>query len=333
MKFVRSLHDIVAHLFHPRRSNNHRPRVLHPEALLILFLLVGGVFGSFRLLSKLPPSMAGVLGFASNITPGQVIEATNAERAQQGLPALTYNDKLSQAAIAKAQDMFSDQYWAHTAPDGTEPWAFIRNAGYSYQVAGENLARDFGDTPGMMAAWMASPTHRANIVNSKYKEIGIGVVDGVLQGYETTLVVQMFGTPSQGSAAVPETAAVQTRPAPAQPIASVVPSPASIEENEETTPSAVAEVEPVLPRPTATVLASMLVPLGSIERPPLFTPLQLTKAFFLAVIVMIVCTLMYDTLIIGHRRTVRVVGKNLGHIALFLAVAYLVIFFKGGIVG
>jgi hypothetical protein len=331
---VRSLSDVFAHLFHPRRSNNHRARVLHPEALFILMLLVGGIFGGFRLLSTLPHSTAGILGFASNINPGQVVEATNAERSAQGLSALTYNDQLSRAAVAKAQDMFADQYWAHTAPDGTQPWAFIRGAGYNYRVAGENLARDFSDTPGMMAAWMASPTHRANIVNTKYEEIGVGVVDGVLEGYETTLVVQMFGSRAQAAPQVPaDTATVETAPKAVPAVSpTVVASPQVLATPQPSTEPAVVLATPV-PRPTAAVLASVLVPLGSIERPPLFTPLQLTKAFFLAVIVMIVCTLLYDTAIIGHRRAVRVVGKNLGHIALFLAVAYLLIFFKGGIVG
>ena len=91
--------------------------------------------------------------------------------------------------------MFNKQYWAHTAPDGKEPWDFMSEAGYSYQVAGENLARDFSTTSAMVAAWMASPTHRANIMNGRYTEIGIAVINGTLEGVETTLVVQMFGTP------------------------------------------------------------------------------------------------------------------------------------------
>ena len=97
--------------------------------------------------------------------------------------------------------MFTDQYWAHTAPDGTEPWTFMHQMGYQYVVAGENLARDFGQTDEMVSAWLASPTHRANIMNPKYQEIGIAVIDGVLEGYETTLVVQMFGTPPSGRVA------------------------------------------------------------------------------------------------------------------------------------
>jgi len=86
-------------------------------------------------------------------------------------------------------------------------------------------------------------------------------------------------------------------------------------------------------RPQANVLASVLVPGGGIESPPLFTPLQLTKAFFLAVIMLIIGTLSYDTLVIGHRGVTRLVGKNLAHIFILMTVMYLVIFFKGGVVG
>ena len=65
-------------------------------------------------------------------------------------------------------------------------------------MAGENLAKDFYDTEGLLKAWMNSPTHRENIINPKYQEIGIGVVNGILGGVKTTLVVQHFGTPRNG---------------------------------------------------------------------------------------------------------------------------------------
>jgi hypothetical protein len=61
------------------------------------------------------------------------------------------------------------------------------------------VAKDFYDTQGRMDAWIGSPTHNANLVSDKYQEIGIGVVNGTLNGYKTTLVVQHFGTPLTGS--------------------------------------------------------------------------------------------------------------------------------------
>jgi hypothetical protein len=89
--------------------------------------------------------------------------------------------------------MFEDDYWAHVAPDGTQPWDFILGAGYDYVYAGENLAKNFNGSKEVVEAWYASESHRENLLNPNYEEIGFAVVDGILDGYETTLVVQTFG--------------------------------------------------------------------------------------------------------------------------------------------
>lgn len=317
-----------AHLFHPRRSNNHRPKVLHPEALTYL----AGIALIFSLALNFFPRVFSplerVLGYASNISSEQVIALTNQERTTQGLSPVTYSEVLSRAAEAKARDMFTNQYWAHTSPTGKEPWAFITEAGYTYRVAGENLARDFAVSDQVVAAWMASPTHRANIVSERYKEIGVAVVNGTLEGVETTLVVQMFGSPrTTATAVVPAAQTEQLTQAPA--------------EQEVTQPTTRApEVSVVLPpslETTATesqvgVLGSGVVP-ESILQSPLVSPLQLTKAFFLSMLLLLIATLVYDLVLVESRGTVRFVGKNIAHIALFSLVAFLIIFFKGGVVG
>jgi hypothetical protein len=141
------------------------------------------------------------LGYSSEITVQKVLDQTNAERQKQGLSVLHYNAVLSQSATAKAEDMFANNYWAHNSPQGKTPWDFIKAAGYQYSIAGENLARDFYDTETLMKAWMNSPTHRENILSPQYQEIGIGVVNGVLEGVKTTLVVQHFGAPLNGQIA------------------------------------------------------------------------------------------------------------------------------------
>lgn len=304
------LSETLGHLFHPRRSNNHRPKVLHHTAYIYFSALAIVFAGALQALHFGPDQLSHILGFASTITPTEVIRQTNEERQKAGLPELTLNLELSQAALAKGQDMMNDQYWAHIAPDGTTPWYFMQQAGYKYTVAGENLARDFSDTPSMMTAWMASPTHRANVLNNKYQEIGIAVIDGNLEGYDTTLVVQMFGKPSSTVATTPtvtEEAAV------------------SFFENAQ---------EPVTAtQPQPEVLAGALIASGELRMPPLFTPLQLSKAFFLALIMLIIFTLLYDAFVMGHLRTARMVGKNLAHLIFFSAIAFLVVFFKAGLVG
>jgi hypothetical protein len=197
----------LQHLFTPHHTNNYRARILQPAGLTVivaLFVLSQSLVRLTELSGLLPTGY--ILGYASNITAQQTIEQTNSQRASQGLPPLQANAQLTQAAIAKANHMFANNYWAHVAPDGTTPWVFIKNSGYGYAVAGENLARDFDTTGSMLSAWMASPTHKDNIMHQKYAEIGVGVVNGTLEGVETTLVVQMFGQPSRAAAQTSPTA-------------------------------------------------------------------------------------------------------------------------------
>ena len=172
--------------FVPTKENHQKPYLLSKVAIIFYtFVLVfvnsfGGLIG----LSEVE---------ASSITPENIIALTNQERLGYGLNTLSTNAQLSAAALAKANDMFEKQYWDHFGPNGESPWQFIRAAGYNYFYAGENLAKGFRTAEGVHEAWMASPTHKANIVSGNYKDIGVAVVEGELLGKQTTLVVQMFG--------------------------------------------------------------------------------------------------------------------------------------------
>jgi hypothetical protein len=307
---------------------------------LISVLIASIIFGW----KSLPGKSGFVLGYASSITPLQVVERTNAERAKSGLAPLTFNTALAEAATAKGKHMLANQYWAHNAPDGTQPWSFIKNAGYSYNIAGENLARDFDDTPNMISAWMASATHRANIMNPRYSDIGIAVIDGSLDGYETTLVVQMFGSPKSVEPAISQEAVREVSISEVAE-ARVATTEADLAQGEvqldgdelaaasESSVPAIATLSRAPVSPESEVLASFLVPQGEVVVPPLFTPLQLMKAVFLSITMILILTLMYDAFIIGNRYSLRLVGNNLAHIAFWFAVAFLIIFFKGGIIG
>lgn len=192
--------------FIPTRKNKKKPYLLRKVAIVAYtFLLLtvnyfGGIFGIDQ-------------AYASTINPTNVISLTNKERAAAGLPVLSNNAKLSSAALAKANDMFAKQYWDHFGPNGETPWQFIKAAGYSYVYAGENLGKGFRTTEGLVEAWMASPTHRDNILSANYKDIGIAVVEGVLLEKQTILVVQMFGnltTSVQGATTPPPTTTTTT---------------------------------------------------------------------------------------------------------------------------
>lgn len=133
--------------------------------------------------------------FAGDITPSKVIELTNRARVSNGLEKLSENAKLSQAANAKARDMIKNDYFAHTSPSGRDPWYWMKKEGYAYKAAGENLAINFTSAKEEQSAWMDSKTHRANILNAQYQEIGVAVVEGKIDGENSIVTVQMFATP------------------------------------------------------------------------------------------------------------------------------------------
>jgi len=179
----------VRKLFIPSKENSYKPILLRKMALITYTIILAFV-NTFGGLLGIPQAMA------SSITPSNIIMLTNQERAAVGLNTLNTNAKLAAAATAKANNMFEEQYWDHYGPNGETPWMFITQAGYTYVYAGENLAKGFRTAEGVHEAWMASPTHKENIMSGKYKDIGVAVVEGTLLGKETILVVQMFGNPT-----------------------------------------------------------------------------------------------------------------------------------------
>lgn len=181
---------------HPRQQRIGRWEM--PIAALSVALVIELVF--FAQVFFVVPAK-----FFAAILPGVIVDATNSERATESFDALAVNPVLQGAAQKKADDMASKGYFAHVAPDGTEPWAWFKRVGYAYVYAGENLAVNFADSKDVVDAWMRSPSHRANIMNGHYTEIGIGVAEGEYQGRHTVFVVQFFGSPAN---ALPRTSVV-----------------------------------------------------------------------------------------------------------------------------
>lgn len=130
-----------------------------------------------------------------------LIDLANEDRTDEDLHQLVHNPLLTQAAALKAKHMVENEYFSHTSPDGVKPWDWFKAVGYDYAYAGENLAVHFVDSEMVHEAWMNSPTHRANILKEEFTEIGIATARGMLGGYETTFVVQMFGRPRASSIA------------------------------------------------------------------------------------------------------------------------------------
>ncbi len=145
-----------------------------------------------------PPPLRGRFDTkASNLTQAGVLTETNKQRASNNLSAYASNATLNAAANAKLQDMFNQQYFDHVGPDGRGPSNWVEDAGYAYIAVGENLAvGNFDGDSAIVAAWMASPGHRANILHKNFIEIGIAVAEGNFEGQRTWLAVQAFGTPA-----------------------------------------------------------------------------------------------------------------------------------------
>lgn len=184
--------------FIPKESNNHRPHILRKESIRqILILVIVCEMIAFAGASLL--RFDGTFGTAS-VIPLVLSDLTNKERQEQNLGALTVNETLNKAAQLKAEDMATKEYFAHTSPEGKTPWYWLKQVGYEYQYAGENLAVDFSDSQDVARAWMNSPTHKANIIKQNYTEVGTGVAEGKFEGKKTVYVAQVYANPLVTSA-------------------------------------------------------------------------------------------------------------------------------------
>lgn len=139
----------------------------------------------------------------SALSGNLLVSMTNEQRVSAGLQPFNEDTGLVSSAESKARHMLAHDYWAHDAPDGTKPWPFIKASGYVYKAAGENLAMDFADDRSVVEAWMASPSHKANILSPTYQDIGIAVVKGMLNGQETNLVVAHYAVRDQARSESP----------------------------------------------------------------------------------------------------------------------------------
>lgn len=208
---MHELRDVLARLkgfFIPHEGNRFRPQSLSRDALIVVVAVTCVVEG-FLLTSLFMQSGAGQ--FAAAVLKAAVVNLTNAERSDLGLGELRADPALTAAAQAKADDMARRGYFSHNDPDGSAPWKWVLGAGYDYAYAGENLAVRFYDSSDVVQAWMQSPSHRANIAKSAYRDIGIGVAEGTYEGKPTTFVVQFFGTSRAALGIAPASAATAPR--------------------------------------------------------------------------------------------------------------------------
>ena len=105
----------------------------------------------------------------------EVVRLVNAERSRAGLRPLTENWEISRVARIKSQDFIDRNYFAHNSPTYGTPFQMLRAFGIPFTAAGENIARGQRSPEEVMRSWMNSPGHRANILDSSFNQIGVGV--------------------------------------------------------------------------------------------------------------------------------------------------------------
>lgn len=145
-------------------------------------------------------------GTEYKLTIKGVISETNVQRkVNGGLAGLRESDLLDTIARERLNDMAQKQYFAHVSPSGSSAVVLAGADGYSYIALGENLALgNFAGDFGVVDAWMHSPGHRANILSTRYTEIGIAVKEVIFEGNDTWLAVQVFGRPASDCSAPDE---------------------------------------------------------------------------------------------------------------------------------
>lgn len=192
------LFTIVKHIFIPHKGNEFKPHFFREMSVIaIMFVstfLLGASAGSSFFIHKT------VLG--ASISSSVLIDYTNESRLAYNEPILVRNEKLDRAAQLKGEDMARAGYFSHESPEGVTPWHWFKSVGYIFSYAGENLAVDFTESKDVQQAWLDSPTHKANLLNVKFKEIGIATVEGLYENNPTIFVVQMFGTPAKAESKI-----------------------------------------------------------------------------------------------------------------------------------
>ncbi|MDD4062161.1 MAG: CAP domain-containing protein [Candidatus Pacebacteria bacterium] len=182
----------IKYILFPCKENDYRPLIISGSffSYLLFFLVAINFIGVFLFMT------APKFSFFADVSRGVLVQLTNQERVDHGLPPLIESEKLNQVAYLKAQDMINNEYFSHWSPSGVSPWHWFRVSGYNYSCAGENLAAGFLDSSDVHRSWVLSPSHRENILSNNYTEIGIAVVSGNFYGAETYFAVQAFGAPA-----------------------------------------------------------------------------------------------------------------------------------------
>lgn len=277
--------NLLHHLFLPHHTNNQKAKILHHDSILLVALLI--IIASFFLASA-QKSYSQVIGTAIHIAVQDLLNLTNQNRQKAGSGPLVLNDQLTQAAELKAQNMFAEDYWSHNNHEGKMPWDFIKGAGYDYIYAGENLARGFTTANDVIDAWMASPSHRENMLSPNYRDVGFALEKGNLTGEkDTLLIVEMLGSKTYATNALNQHTPLSQQ---------VYAQASSQQENQR-----------------------------EIITNPLINAAPLARNISIFLLAMFILVFLVDVIIIKRRNIIRVASHNIDHI-FFLSLVFISVF-------
>lgn len=163
------------------RLNKHikNPDVIYPNDKIILpDNSTGTSTGQNSQYDKIENGNNSTLESGQSSQANAVLKLVNEERAKQGLKSLTLSTKLTSIATTKSKDMAVNKYFSHNSPTYGSPFQMLQHFGVSYKTAGENIAAGQKTPEEVMKAWMNSSGHRANILNPKYTQLGVGYYKG-----------------------------------------------------------------------------------------------------------------------------------------------------------
>jgi uncharacterized protein YkwD len=188
--------------FVPYKGNDYHPHILHTHrAIYFSSFFVGLKVLLFIIAIAIPAEVY----LAPDILAKEedaIISMTNEVRRREGLPVLLENDLLKRSTTMKTVDMASREYFAHENPDGRRLPDLLEDVGYSYTMAGENLAMGVATASDILQSWTKSPKHYANIVESNFTEQGVHIVSGMSSGWPVVYVAHHFGKPGSGSGGI-----------------------------------------------------------------------------------------------------------------------------------
>ena len=183
--------------FIPHEGNNYHPHILQTKravlytgvSLAIKIIAIGFVLAL--------PQEAFLLPDVLLEQKKELAILVDSARKDRNIPLLSTSGKLEQSSQLKATDLVEKQYFSHTTPEGKGFSAFLKDVGYEYTVAGENLAMGFSNPKAVVDAWIASPLHYKNLADGEFNEQGLGIDSGLYDGKDTIFIAHHFGKPKQ----------------------------------------------------------------------------------------------------------------------------------------